>query len=108
LNENNIIIDVKNQRLAGIIDFCNGARRNFNAEFAPLAKYDFKLVRLMAKEYEKLTDQAVDLEYILNMQKVRCYGDVIYFSEKGNERLLRLYVKFLRYLRRVELLYDRR
>jgi hypothetical protein len=103
LNENNIIVDVENQKLAGVIDFCNGIRRNFNIEFAPMAKYDFGLTRLMAEEYQKLTGRTVDLGYVVSAQKIRCYGGIIHFLENKNEKLLRLFTKFSRYLKRIKI-----
>ncbi len=74
LNENNILVDTKTKRLAGIIDFGNSVKRDFSSEFASLLKYDFDFMLKIIEEYEKITGREVNLNYAILLQRIRCYG----------------------------------
>lgn len=74
LNENNILINAKTKKLAGIIDFGNAVKRDFSSEFASLLKHDFAFTLKLINEYEKLADREVNLNYAILLQKIRCYG----------------------------------
>ena len=95
LNENNILINKNTKRLSGIIDFGNAVKRNFNVEFSPLLKYDFDLVLNIVDEYQKLTGRKVNLKYAILVQKIRCYGAILWSIIEKKEYKIPTYEKWL-------------
>jgi len=74
LNPNNIIIDLENKCLSGIIDFGNTRIENFNVEFSIIAKKDINLLIETSKEYEKLSGRVVNIDFLISVEKLRSYG----------------------------------
>ncbi len=90
LNENNILVNRKTKKLAGIIDFGNSIKRDFSSEFSSLLKYDFLFMLQIIKEYEKITGKKVNLNYAILLQKIRCYGGMADgLADNDNQRLKR-------------------
>jgi len=75
-NENNILIDFENKRLAGIIDFGESLTCNFNNDFTALTKCDFDLVKKIIDNYEKLAKRLVNISYIISLQKLKSYANI--------------------------------
>lgn len=50
------------------------------------------------KEYEKLSNRKVNIEFVLNIQKVRCYGLLVDFIKENNKKYIELFKEFLKKL----------
>jgi aminoglycoside 2''-phosphotransferase len=97
INENNIVI--LNGKLNGIIDFGNCRCENRSVEFATLLKFDAELTLLWIKEYEKLTNRKIDINYALQIQKFRCYAVLQEFWKDKNNPIINEFKIFLKNLK---------
>ena len=99
LNENNILIDTETKRLAGIIDFGNAVKRDFSSDFASLLKYDYDLTLNIINKYQKLTNRIVNLKYVTLIQKIRCYGGILWaILENNDNSKIKIYQDWLKRL----------
>jgi aminoglycoside 2''-phosphotransferase len=85
LHGGNFLINKKNGRITGIIDFGDVSIRNYSTEFFMLFEDDERLAMETLKKYEKLLNKKVDLEYIETMRKYRAYRKIGEGITKGVE-----------------------
>jgi aminoglycoside phosphotransferase (APT) family kinase protein len=100
LHEENFIVN--DAGLSGVIDFSCVTRMKRDSDFTHLLEYDPQLAFWTVEEYEKLTGKKIDMEYAYNVQKVRCYGLLIWFLEEKNEKYIDLFKKLIANLNRIE------
>jgi hypothetical protein len=92
---------VNGNRLSGIIDFASVKKRKRDTDFSNLLEYDYQLAIGTIEEYEKLTGKVIDLEYIYNLQKIRCYGLLLWFIRQNDRKYAELFKKFVGNLNRI-------
>jgi aminoglycoside phosphotransferase (APT) family kinase protein len=103
LHEENILI--KKGNLSGIIDFPNIKKQKLDTDFANLLSFDAELTFMIIDEYEKLTNRKIDIKYIYNLQKIRCYGLLAWFVKGNNQKYIELFKKFVGNLNRIDIIY---
>jgi aminoglycoside phosphotransferase (APT) family kinase protein len=101
IHEENIIVG--DNKLSGIIDFGVAVKRKRDVDFAHLLEYDYRLASMVINEYEKLTGKEIDREYIYNIQKIRCYGLLIWCIEQNNKKYTELFKKFIVNLNKIKI-----
>ena len=98
VNENNILINERGE-LEGIIDFGNSIKRNYNVDFTALLKWDYELITKIIKKYEEITKRKVNLKYAILVQKIKCYGGIIYCLNENDEKNIKMFEEWLDYIK---------
>jgi aminoglycoside phosphotransferase len=93
---------VADGRLSGVIDFGSVVKRKCDADFAQLLEYDSRLAIMVMEEYEGLAGRKIDIEYAYNLQKIRCYGMLLWFAERNDEKFMEQLKKFVKNMNRLE------
>ena len=73
MHNGNIIVNLNNQRLSGIIDWGDAIFNNYNYDFFQL---NDELLLDVVDEYEKLTKKTVNLEFIKILKQIRVFGKI--------------------------------
>lgn len=104
VHEENIIID--NNSLSGVIDFGNVFIDDRNIDFSSLLEYDVNFGLWVIKEYEKLANKKLNIKYIFYLQQFRCYSNLLYFIESGNEKYGKMFKIYVEKLSKAETFLD--
>lgn len=73
LHNGNIIVNLNNQRLSGVIDWGDAIFNNYNCDFFQL---NDEVLLDVVDEYEKLTKKTVNLEFIKILKQIRVFGKI--------------------------------
>ncbi len=98
IHEENIIIN--NGNLSGIIDFGNVFIGNRNVDFSSILEYDIDFGLSVIEEYEKSIKQNLNRKYILYLQQIRCYSNLLYFVANGDEKYTEMFKRYIKNLNR--------
>ncbi len=100
LHEENILVN--KDGLAGIIDFECMKQTKRDIEFSFLFGYDPELNIMLIREYEKLTNKKIDIEYTFIVNKIRYYKSLSYFIETNNKKYIDMFINYIGILNKWE------